>query len=84
MTETPGTYRDSSGNPFNENPSEVQKATKLVVEALGGFHWLGGYIKFCEVFGFEPSDYAEEKYSQFQELISNLKKLDLQSIIKLV
>jgi hypothetical protein len=84
MTETPGTYRDANGNPFNQTSSEVQKATRLVVEALGGFHWRCDYLKFCEVLGFEPGDYAEEKYSQFQELISNLNKFDLQSISKLV
>ena len=84
MSETPGTYKDSSGNPFTQKPSEVEAATKLVVEALGGFHWMGDYFKFCEVLGFEPGDYAEEKYSQFQELISNLNSFDLESISKLV
>ncbi len=84
MSETPATYRDSSSNPYSQNPSEVEKATKLVVEALGGFHWRGDYFKFCEVLGFEPGEYAEEKYSQFQELISNLNKFDLQSISKIV
>jgi hypothetical protein len=86
MTETPATYRDSSGNPFSQNPSEVERATKLVVEALGGFYWRGDcdYIKFCEVVGFEPSKEAEEKYSQLQALINNLNKFDLQSITKLV
>lgn len=86
MSQTPGIYKDSSGNPLNQKPSEVEAATKLVVEALGGFYWRGNcdYIKFCEVVGFEPSDYAREQYSQFQELISNLNKLDLESITKLV
>ncbi len=84
MTETPGTYKDSSGNPFSESTLEVQKATKLVVEALGGFHWRCDYLKFCEVLGFEPSDYAEDKYREFQELISYLNKFDLQSITKIV
>jgi hypothetical protein len=36
------------------------------------------------VLGFEPSEYAEEKYSQFQKLISNLNSFDLESISKLV
>jgi hypothetical protein len=84
MTETPGTYKDSSGNPFKESTLEVQKATKLVVEALGGFHWRCDYLKFCEILGFEPSDYAEQKYQEFQELISYLNKFDLPSITKIV
>ncbi len=84
MTEIPGIYKDSSGNPLNSKPSEVEAATKLVVEALGSFHWRCDYIKFCEVLGFEPSDYAEEKYSEFQELISNMNKFDLESMTKLV
>ena len=84
MNERPGLYKDSNGNPLNSKPSEVEEATKLVVEALGGFHWRCDYLKFCEVLGFEPSDYAEEKYSEFQELISNLNKFDLQAITKLV
>jgi hypothetical protein len=84
MTEKPGAYEDSIGNPLNSKPSEVEVATKLVIEALGGFHWRCDYLKFCEVLGFEPSDYAEEKYTQFQELISNINKFDLQSMTKLV
>jgi hypothetical protein len=84
MTETPGLYKDSSGNAFKESTLEVQKATKLVVEALGGFHWRCDYLKFCEILDFEPSDYAEQKYQEFQELISYLNKFDLQSITKIV
>ncbi len=37
MSETPETYRDSSGKPFTQKPSEVEKATKFVIETLGGF-----------------------------------------------
>ncbi len=44
----------------------------------------GDYLKFCEVLGFEPSDYAEDKYREFQDLISNLNKFDLQAITKVV
>jgi hypothetical protein len=51
---------------------------------MGDSHWKGNYFKFCKVLGFEPREYAEEKYSQFQELISNLNKFGLQSISKLV
>ncbi len=84
MNERPGLYKDSNGNPLNQKASEVEAATKLVVEALGGFHWRCDYFKFCEILGFEPSDYAEQKYQEFQELISYLNKFDLPSITKIV
>jgi hypothetical protein len=84
MSERSGQYKKNDGTPFSQNPSEIEKATKIVIEALGGFHWRGDYFKFCEVLGFEPSEYAEEKYSQFQELISNLNNFDLESITKIV
>jgi hypothetical protein len=84
MTEIPGTYRDSSGKPFTQKPSEVEAATKLVIEALGSFHWRSDYFKFCEVLGFTPDSYAEEKYSRFQELISNLNQFDSEMLTKMI
>ena len=61
MTEQQGSYKDDNGNTLSFGNDSTANATKLVIEGISSFHWKADYIKFCEVLGFEPSDYAERK-----------------------
>jgi hypothetical protein len=84
MTEQLGSYSDDNGNTLSSSNDSTANATKLVIEGISSFHWKANYIKFCEVMDFEPSDYAERKWSEFHELVSNLNGFDLDSLIKIV
>lgn len=84
MTENQGIYKDNEGNALSSGNDTTAEATKLVVEAIGSFHWKSDYMKFCEVLGFEPSDYAEEKWKEFHDLVSNFNSFDLESLTKIV
>jgi hypothetical protein len=65
--------------------SQAQNGHTLdFVTAINSFHWKTDYFKFCEVLGFTPDNYAEEKYSQFQELISNLNQFDVDLLTKMI
>lgn len=82
MTENQGIYKDDNGNALSSGNAST--ATKLVIEAITSFHWKADYLKFCEVLGFEPSDYAEGKWREFQDLVSNLNGFDLEALTKIV
>ncbi len=84
MTEQQGIYKDENGNTLSSDNDSIANATKLVIEGISSFHWKADYIKFCEILDFEPSDYAEQKWSEFNELVSNLNGFDLDSLIKIV
>ena len=61
---------------------EALKAAESFTTALNNFHWRADYLKFCEVLGFTPDSYAEEKYQQFRELVSYLDCFDKEAIVK--
>jgi len=84
MSETPGQYRKDDGTPFNKTVSSAEHTTLDFVTAINTFHWRTDYFKFCEVLGLTPDSYAEEKYSQFQELISNLNQFDVDLLTKMI
>ena len=84
MSETPGQYNRSDGTPLNQSVSSAERTTLDFVTAINSFHWRCDYFKFCEVLGFTPDNYAEEKYSQFQELISNLNQFDSEMLTKMI
>ncbi|WP_231510578.1 hypothetical protein [Fischerella sp. PCC 9605] len=64
--------------------TEAQELTETFTTQLNNFHLLADYLKFCEVLGFTPDDYAEEKYRQFQELVSALNQFDVESLAKML
>ena len=80
MTETPATHA-------TEKP-EISPEALLTAEnftiALNNFNWRADYLKFCEVLGFTPDSYAEEKYQQFRELVSYLDCFDFEAIAKMI
>jgi hypothetical protein len=84
MTEKPGIYHQGDGTPFNKPVSCAEKTTLDFVTAINSFHWRTDYLKFCEVLGLTPDGYAEERYSQFQELISNLNQFDVDVLTKMI
>jgi hypothetical protein len=84
MTEQQGIYKDDEGNALSPGNDSTAEATKLVIEAIGSFHWRADYIKFCELLGFEPSDYAEGKWKEFHDLVSNLNSFDVEALTKIV
>ena len=84
MSETPGQYNKSDGTPFNQSLPSAERTTLDFVTAINSFHWKTDYFKFCEVLEFTPDSYAEEKYSQFQELINNLNQFDVDLFTKMI
>ncbi|MBD2730923.1 hypothetical protein H6G96_32550 [Nostoc sp. FACHB-892] len=80
MSETPGSYKTEKP----EISPEALQTVEAFATGLTNFHWRSDYLKFCEVLGLEPSDYAEEKYQQMHELISFLKCFDYESLAKML
>jgi hypothetical protein len=81
MTETPGTY-NYPGKP--EPKSKAELTTLAFVTAINSFHWNTDFVKFCDVLELTPDNYAEQKYSEFQELISDLNKFDPETLAKMI
>ncbi|MBD2341979.1 hypothetical protein H6G64_34170 [Calothrix sp. FACHB-156] len=70
---------------MTESPNpETLEAVKSFATALNSFAWNADYIKFCEVLGFTPDSYAEEKYQQFRELVSYLDCFDPESLARMI
>lgn len=84
MSETPGQYNRDNGTPFNQPVSSAERTTFDFVTAINSFHWKTDYFKFCETLGLTPDNYAEQKYSQFQELISNLNQFEVDLLTKMI
>jgi len=84
MSQTPGQYNKDDGTPFTQPVSSAEKTTIEFVTAINSFHWKTNYFKFCEVLGFTPDSYAEEKYSQSQEFISYFNQFDVEALSKMI
>lgn len=67
-----------------EPSSEALEIVESFTTALNNFNWRTDYLKFCEVLGFTPDSYAEEKYQQFRELVSYLDCFDKEAIAKML
>lgn len=67
-----------------ELSSEALEIAESFITALNSFNWRADYLKFCEVLGFTPDSYAEEKYQQFRELVSYLDCFDKEAIAKMI
>ena len=70
-----------------EKPEVSQEALEVAenfTTALNSFNWRADYFKFCEVLGFTPDAYSEEKYKQFRELVSYLDCFDKEAIAKMI
>ncbi|MFN6570624.1 hypothetical protein [Dendronalium sp. ChiSLP03b] len=67
----------------NISPESLELA-KAFKTKLGNFHWNSDYFKFCSVMGWEPSDYAEDKWRRFEELISTLNEFDDKSTARML
>ena len=79
---------EALGGAYETEKPEVSLETLEAVEsfttALNNFNWRADYLKFCEVLGFTPDSYAEEKYQQFRELVSYLDCFDKEAIAKMI
>lgn len=84
MTETPKQNNEIDGTPLNQPVPSAERTTLDFVTAINSFHWKADYFKFCLVLGLIPDSYAEEKYSQFQELISNLNQFDMDMLTRMI
>jgi hypothetical protein len=67
-----------------ESSPETLEIVESFTTALNNFNWRADYFKFCEVLGFTPDSYAEEKYQQFRELVSYLDCFDKEAIAKML
>ena len=62
-----------------------QKQVEYLVTGLNKFHWNNDYRAFCETLNFNPeTQYSEEKWNQFLELITALGKFDINSLCKMI
>jgi hypothetical protein len=68
----------------NSPNTKAEQTTLDFVTAINSFHWNCNYIKFCEVLELTPDSYAEQKYSEFQELISYLNIFGVESLSKMI
>lgn len=80
MTETPVSHETEEPEVSLEALQTVESFTT----ALNNFNWRSDYLRFCEVLGFTPDSYAEEKYQQFRELVSYLDCFDKEAIAKMI
>lgn len=63
---------------------DKQQVEQLVI-GLNKFHWDNDYRAFCETLDFNPeTQYSEEKWNQFLELITALGKFDINSLCKMI
>ena len=79
---------EALGGAYETEKPEISPEALLTAEnfttALNNFNWRADYLKFCEVLGFTPDNYAEEKYQQFRELVSYLDCFDKEAIAKMI
>lgn len=69
---------------MNSRNIAMVSATKLIFDGRNNFNWRSDYLKFCQILGLEHSDYAEQKWSEFQEIVSNLNSFDLEFLTTIV
>ncbi|MCF2146689.1 hypothetical protein IQ276_009540 [Desmonostoc muscorum LEGE 12446] len=79
-SELPENYATDKPDPSPES----QKLAEEFVLYLGTFHWRTDYINFCELMGWGTGNYCEQKYQQFQELVSALNNFDPDAIAKMI
>ncbi|HYW21800.1 MAG TPA: hypothetical protein VE956_21325 [Nodularia sp. (in: cyanobacteria)] len=79
---------EALGGTYKTDKPEISPEALLIAEnfttAINNFNWRTDYLKFCEVLGFIPDSYAEEKYQQFRELVSYLDCFDKEAIAKML
>ncbi len=63
---------------------EAKLVAKRFSSAINDFRWRCDYLKFCEVLGFSPSDYAKKEYQRFLQLAESLHAFDTKSLAKLI
>lgn len=71
----------------NQQPNQTAESLELaesVKKLLGNFHWRTDYLKFCEILGYRPDEWAENKYRRFQELVEALNQFDSETIAKML
>ncbi|AUB43432.1 hypothetical protein COO91_09609 (plasmid) [Nostoc flagelliforme CCNUN1] len=69
-------------------PAAATKESRQLAErfatAIAEFNWRVDYLKFCELFELEVSDYADEQYGYFQQLASSLRRFNTKFLAKMV
>ncbi|GJD23015.1 hypothetical protein RIVM261_079710 [Rivularia sp. IAM M-261] len=56
-----------------------------IITGIMTFHWKADFNKFCTICGFDPNyAYSQEKWQQWQQLVSGLKSFDQETLAKLV
>jgi hypothetical protein len=71
---------DPQPNPSLESLT-ISETFKVL---LGNFHWRTDYLKFCEVLGYTPDQWAEDKYRRFHELVELLNQFDSETVAKML
>lgn len=62
-----------------------EEQINYVITGIITFHWKGDFNKFCTICGFSPNHtYSQEKWQQWQQLVSGLKSFDQEILTKLV
>lgn len=62
-----------------------EEQLNYIITGIMTFHWKTTFEQFCTICGFDPNyAYSEEKWQQWQQLISGLKSFDQETLAKLV
>lgn len=83
MSGTPGRHDVGDGS-LSKKKSSAEMTAQSFVEGIQAFHWKADFVKFCEVLDIEASDYADQKYRAFQELVERLNEFDSQTLDKMI
>ncbi|WP_193199640.1 hypothetical protein [Nostoc sp. MG11] len=82
MTERGSTY-NHNGKPTAAS-FESRDLAQRFATAIEEFNWQTDYFKFCQLLELEPSDYAYEQYSYFQQLAESLTRFNAESLAKMI
>jgi hypothetical protein len=67
-----------------EISAESLKMAESFATAINNLYQRVDYLRFCEILGYTPDDWAEGRYQQFQELVSYLDCFDKEEIAKML
>ncbi|RCJ16883.1 hypothetical protein A6S26_32540 [Nostoc sp. ATCC 43529] len=67
-----------------EISAESLEMAESFATAINTLYQRVDYLRFCEILGYTPDDWAEGRYQQFQELVSYLDCFDKEEIAKML
>lgn len=79
-----------SGSTYNHNgksttaSKESRELAERFATAIAEFNWQTDYLRFCELLGLEPDDYAYQHYRHFQQLAESLTRFNAESLALMI